>query len=62
MPGFGRNLTTHSANAAAGETHVFSPTVVNEFRFGWLRVSGGQGNPNAGVPFAGTYGLDNDES
>lgn len=58
LPGFGRNLTTHSGNAAAGETHVFSPAVVNEFRFGWLRVSGGQQDPNAGVPFASTYGIE----
>ena len=57
LPGFGRNLVTHSANAATGETHIFSPSVVNEFRFGWLRVSGGQADPNAGIPFAGTYGL-----
>jgi hypothetical protein len=57
LPGFGRNLSTHSGNAAAGETHVFSPAAVNEFRFGWMRVSGGQSDPNAGVPFAGAWGL-----
>ena len=58
LPGFGRNLNTHSANVAAGEAHVFSPSLVNEFRLGWMRVSGGQGNPNAGNPFAGQYGLE----
>ena len=57
LPGFGRNLTTHSANASVGETHVFSASVQNEFRFGFLRVSGGQGDPNAGTPFASQYGL-----
>ena len=57
LPGFGRNLSTHSGNAAAGETHVFTPAAVNEFRFGWLRVSGGQANPNAGNPFASVYGI-----
>jgi Carboxypeptidase regulatory-like domain len=57
LPGFGRNLTTHSANASVGETHVFSANVQNEFRFGFLRVSGGQGDPNAGTPFASQYGL-----
>jgi hypothetical protein len=57
LPGFGRNLDTHSDNAGTGETHVFSASVVNEFRFGWLRVSGGQADPNAGNPFAGQYGL-----
>jgi hypothetical protein len=57
LPGFGRILKTHTVNLALGETHIFSPNVVNEFRFGWLRVSGGQKDPNVGNPFAATYGL-----
>ena len=57
LPGFGRILKTHTVNLSAGETHIFSPNVVNEFRFGWLRVSGGQKDPNVGNPFATTYGL-----
>jgi hypothetical protein len=57
LAGFGRKLTTHSANASVGEIHVFSASVQNEFRFGFLRVSGGQGDPNAGNPFASQYGL-----
>jgi hypothetical protein len=57
LPGFGRTLTTHSVNLSAGETHVFSPTVLNELRFGFLHVSGGQGDPNAGNTFASRYGL-----
>lgn len=57
LPGFGRLLKTHTVNLSAGETHSFSPNVVNEFRFGWLRVSGGQEDPNAGNPFAATFGL-----
>jgi Carboxypeptidase regulatory-like domain len=57
LPGFGRNLTTHSANASVGEIHVFSANIQNEFRFGFLRVSGGQSDPNAGTPFASQYGL-----
>lgn len=57
LPGFGRTLSTHSVNVSAAETHTFSPNLVNEFRFGWLRVSGGQGDPNAGTPFALQYGL-----
>jgi carboxypeptidase family protein len=57
LPGFGRTLRTHSVNLAASETHTFSPDVVNEFRFGWLRVSGGQADPNAGNPFSSQYGL-----
>jgi hypothetical protein len=57
LPSFGRTLRTHSVNLAAAETHTFSPNVINEFRFGWLRVSGGQGDPNAGNPFAFEHGL-----
>ncbi|HEX3743836.1 MAG TPA: carboxypeptidase regulatory-like domain-containing protein [Bryobacteraceae bacterium] len=57
LPGFGRTLRTHSTNASAGEIHVFSCSKQNELRFGYLRVSGGQGDPNAGNPFAAQYGL-----
>jgi Carboxypeptidase regulatory-like domain len=57
LPGFGRNLTTHSVNASAGQTHTFSARLLNEFRFGYLHVSGGQSDPNAGTPFAADYGL-----
>jgi hypothetical protein len=57
LPGFGRTLGTHSVNLSPGETHVFSPRILNEFRFGWLDVSGGQGNPNAGNNFASQYDL-----
>jgi hypothetical protein len=57
LPGFGRTLRTYSVNLAAAETHTFSPNLINEFRFGWLRVSGGQADPNAGNPFSSQYGL-----
>lgn len=57
LPAFGRTLNTHTVNLSIGETHTFSTNLLNEFRFGWLRVSGGQGDPNAGNPFATTYGL-----
>ena len=57
LPGFGRLLATHSVNLAAAETHTFSQSVVNEFRFGWLRVSGGQEDPHAGNAFASHYSL-----
>jgi hypothetical protein len=56
LPGFGRALTTHSVSLSVGETHIFSPSFLNEFRFGWLNVSGGQSDPNAGNNFASQYG------
>jgi len=57
LPGFGRTLRTHSVNLSIGETHTFTQNFLNEFRFGWLSVSGGQGDPNAGNPFAAQNGL-----
>ena len=57
LPGFGRTLSTHTVNVSAAETHTFSPNLVNEFRFGWLGVSGGQGDPNVGDRFASQNGL-----
>jgi hypothetical protein len=57
LPAFGRNLSTHTIDLTIGETHTFSPNLLNEFRFGWLKVSGGQKDPNAGNPFAANNGL-----
>jgi hypothetical protein len=57
LPGFGRNLNTHSVNLLASEIHSFSPNLFHEIRFGWLRVSGGQTDPNAGNPYAAQSGL-----
>jgi hypothetical protein len=57
VPGFGRELSTTSRNLALGHTHTFGVSVLNELRFGWLSVSGGQVSENLGVDFAGPAGL-----
>ncbi len=57
LPGFGYNLRTHTDNLSATWTHVFNTSWVNETRFGWLWVGGGQVSPNAGTDFAGLTGL-----
>ena len=57
VPGFGRTVTTTSKNLALSYTHVFSASVLNELRFGWLSASGGQASPNQGVNFAAATGL-----
>ena len=57
LPGFGRNLSTHTLNGVAAWTHVFSPEFLNEARFAFLTVVGGQTSPNAGNPFAAQSGL-----
>jgi hypothetical protein len=57
VPGFGYNLTTFTKSAALGETHVFNPSMVSEFRFAYLRVAGGQQSENAGTNFAQVAGV-----
>ena len=57
MPGFGRTLGTKTRNLAVSHTHTFGTSLLNEFRFGWMRVDGGQASLNAGVDFAGQVGL-----
>ncbi|HEY2843740.1 MAG TPA: TonB-dependent receptor [Bryobacteraceae bacterium] len=57
LPGFGRFLSTHSLNGVAGWTHVLSPEFLNEARFSFLTVAGGQTSPNAGNTFAAQTGL-----
>jgi hypothetical protein len=57
LPGFGYNLRTHTDNLSATWTHVINTSWINELRFGWLWVGGGQSSPNAGSNFAGPTGL-----
>ena len=57
MPGFGYNLRTHTDNLSATWTHIFSTSWINEVRFGWMWVGGGQISPNAGTNFAAQTGL-----
>jgi carboxypeptidase family protein len=57
VPGFGYSITTKTRNFAFNETHVFSPSLINEFRFGFLRVTGGQESQNQGFDFVGQSGL-----
>ena len=57
VPGFGRQVHTGARNIGLSETHTFGDRVLNELRFGWLSVSGGQISPNQGVNFAAATGL-----
>jgi carboxypeptidase family protein len=57
VPGFGRVVTTTSRNVALNETRTFTDHVLNEVRFGWLSVGGGQASPNQGANFAAATGL-----
>ena len=57
LPGFGYNLRTHTDNLSSAWTHVFNTSWINELRFGWLWVGGGQTSPNAATNLAATTGL-----
>ncbi len=57
VPGFGRTLTTKTRNISASHTHVFGTSLLNEFRFGWTRIDGGQTSLNRGVDFASQVNL-----
>ncbi len=57
VPGFGRVVTTRTRSLAVGHTHTFGTSALNEVRFGFLDVSGGQESQNQGVDFAAATGL-----
>jgi hypothetical protein len=57
VPGFGRTLTTRTRNLVASHMRVFGGSLLNEVRFGWMSVGGGQASVNRGVDFAGRVGL-----
>jgi Carboxypeptidase regulatory-like domain len=57
VPGFGRVVTTRTRSLAVGQTHTFGTSALNEVRFGFLDVSGGQESQNQGVDFASATGL-----
>lgn len=57
VPGFGRTLGTKTRNIGVSHTKTFGTNVLNEFRMGYMSVSGGQRSQNAGTDFAGQVGL-----
>ena len=57
VPGFGRTLDTTTRNLGISHTRTFGSSMLNELRFGYMSVKGGQASLNAGVDFAGQVGL-----
>ena len=57
VPGFGRTLDTTTRNLGISHTRTFGINMLNELRFGYMSVDGGQASLNAGVDFAGQVGL-----
>ena len=57
VPGFGRTLDTTTRNVGTSYTRAIGRNMLNELRFGYLSVDGGQRSLNAGVDFAERVGL-----
>ena len=57
VPGFGRIVNTSTQSLALSHTHTFGTSLLNEIRFGYLNVSGGQVSENQGINFAAATGL-----
>lgn len=50
---------SHPRQIAVGYTHIFSPTAINEFHYGWDRDLSGYEQPDASVPLASSLGIAN---
>jgi hypothetical protein len=57
IPGFGRNTGTKTHNVALSYSHFLSKAILNELRFGYLRVVRGQTSINAGNDFGSRAAL-----
>lgn len=58
--GFGSgDQANYPKSFAFGETHTFSPTIVNEFRFGWIYTKFGYTPPFNNIPLSQQLGIPN---
>jgi len=51
------NNVNHPRGFVVGETHIFTPALINEFRFGYTRPLYGYINPFEGTPFSANLGI-----
>ena len=57
VPGYGLRIPSRSQNAALGETHIFTPALVNELRLTFNRVSNGDFPQGQGASINRQLGL-----
>ena len=57
VPGYGTTIPRRAQNLMLGETHVFSPNIINELRAGYNRVSAGEYQQNLGHDLNGQLRL-----
>jgi hypothetical protein len=57
IPGYGIQIPSRAQNAALGETHIFTPALLNELRLAFNRVSNGDYQQGQGVSINRHLGL-----
>lgn len=57
VPGYGNDVARRGQNLMIGETHIFSPALVNEARVAFNRVAGSVFHENAGTSINNKVGL-----
>jgi hypothetical protein len=57
VPNYGLNIPSRSQNTSLGETHTFTPSLINEVRIGFNRVSNGDYQQNQGTSINHQVGL-----
>ena len=57
VPGYGIQIPSRAQNAALGETHIFTPALLNELRLAFNRVSNGDYQQGQGTSINGQLGL-----
>jgi len=50
---------SHPRQVATGYTHIFGPTLINEFHYGWVRDLSGYEQPDASIALASKLGIAN---
>jgi hypothetical protein len=59
LPRGGGTNPSHPRQVATGWTHIVSPTIINEFHYGWIRDLLGYQQPNGSIPTAANIGIQN---
>jgi hypothetical protein len=59
LPVGGGTNPSHPRQVAVGWTHILTPTIINEFHYGWIRDLLGYQQPNGSVPTAANIGIQN---
>jgi hypothetical protein len=57
VPNYGLTIPSRSQNTSLGETHTFTPSLINEVRIGFNRVSNGDYQQNQGTSVNHAVGL-----